>query len=113
MTACVFCKIAKGEIGELIYEDKQVVAFNDAAPQAPIHILVIPHRHIETINDVTPGDEDLLGHMVVVATRLAHDKNMAADGYRLVMNCNRNGGQAVFHIHLHLLGGRQMHWPPG
>ena len=110
---CIFCKIAQGKIGKLIYEDKQVVAFNDLDPRAPVHILVIPRRHIETINDIIASDEALLGHIMIIAIQLACDKNIAATGYRLVINCNHSGGQAVFHIHLHLLGGRQMHWPPG
>lgn len=110
---CTFCKIAKGELGELIYEDDQVVAFNDITPQAPTHILIIPRRHISTINDTSQADEQLLGNMITTATQLARDNNMADAGYRLVLNCNRGGGQAVYHIHLHLLGGRQMNWPPG
>lgn len=113
MSGCIFCKIAQGEIDELIYEDQQVVACNDITPQAPVHILVISYRHIETLNDLTSADENLLGHMVSIATQLAHEKNIVTEGYRLTMNCNRGGGQTVFHIHLHLLGGRQMHWPPG
>ncbi|WP_100623146.1 histidine triad nucleotide-binding protein [Candidatus Coxiella mudrowiae] len=110
---CTFCKIAKGELGELIYEDDQVVAFNDITPQAPTHILIIPRRHISTINDTFQADEQLLGHVITTAIQLARDNNMADAGYRLVLNCNRGGGQVVYHIHLHLLGGRQMNWPPG
>lgn len=110
---CTFCKIAKGELGELIYEDDQVVAFNDITPQAPTHILIIPRRHISTINDTSQADEQLLGHVITTAIQLARDNNMADAGYRLVLNCNRDGGQVVYHIHLHLLGGRQMNWPPG
>ncbi|AKQ33762.1 histidine triad nucleotide-binding protein [Candidatus Coxiella mudrowiae] len=110
---CTFCKIAKGELGELIYEDDQVVAFNDITPQAPTHILIIPRRHISTINDTSQADEQLLGHVITTAIQLARDNNMADAGYRLVLNCNRGGGQVVYHIHLHLLGGRQMNWPPG
>ncbi|MBT8506291.1 histidine triad nucleotide-binding protein [Coxiella-like endosymbiont of Rhipicephalus sanguineus] len=110
---CTFCKIAKGELGELIYEDDQVVAFNDITPQAPTHILIIPRHHISTINDTSQSDEQLLGHVITTAIQLARDNNMANAGYRLVLNCNRGGGQVVYHIHLHLLGGRQMNWPPG
>ena len=110
---CIFCKIAKGEMGETIYQDKEVVAFNDIDPKAPIHILIIPKRHIATVNDTTDNDSHLLGHLIQVAKKLALDKNIAEDGYRLLLNCNRGGGQAVYHIHLHLLGGRQMNWPPG
>ena len=113
MAECIFCEIAQGEIDELIYADKKVVACNDVAPQAPVHILVISHRHIETLNDLTPANENLLGHMIYIATQLAYEKNIVMEGYRLIMNCNRGGGQTVFHIHLHLIGGRQMNWPPG
>ncbi len=102
---CTFCKIAKSELGQLIYEDDQVVAFNDITPQAPTHILIIPRRHISTINDISRADEQLLGHVIITATQLARDNNMADSGYRLVLNCNQGGGQAVYHIHLHLLGG--------
>ncbi len=110
---CIFCQIAHGEMGELIYEDKQVVAFNDIDPQAPQHILIIPRHHIATINDTTASHNELLGHMVQVAKNLAQKQGIAETGYRLVFNCNKGGGQAVYHIHLHLLGGRQMSWPPG
>ncbi|QTS84093.1 histidine triad nucleotide-binding protein [Coxiella endosymbiont of Amblyomma nuttalli] len=107
--ACLFCKIANGEEDvKLIYKDDQVVAFHDINPQAPVHILVMPYRHINTINDSTYHDETLLGHMIVIATQLAKENNIAENGYRLVLNCNRGGGQAVFHIHLHLMGGHQM-----
>lgn len=101
--ACLFCKIASGEGAELIYEDNQVVAFHDINPKAPVHILVIPRRHISTINDSTLNDETLLGHMMFIATQLAKENNIAENGYRLILNCNRGGGQAVFHIHIHLL----------
>lgn len=110
---CNFCKITKSELGELIYKDDQVVAFNDITPQAPTHILIIPRRHISTINDTSQADEQLLGHLITTATQLAQNNNIANAGYRLVLNCNQIGGQAVYHIHLHLLGGRQMNWPPG
>lgn len=103
--ACLFCKIASGSEGaELIYEDDQVVAFHDIDPKAPVHILVIPRRHISTINDSTSSDEILLGHMMFIAAQLAKENNIAENGYRLILNCNRGGGQVVFHIHLHLLG---------
>ncbi|MCG7586931.1 histidine triad nucleotide-binding protein [Photobacterium sp. OFAV2-7] len=111
---CIFCKIASKEIpSTLLYEDEQIVAFNDNAPQAPTHVLLVPHQHIETINDLGKQDSALIGHMILTATQLAKDLSLAEDGYRLVWNCNRQGGQAVYHIHLHLLGGRNMHWPPG
>lgn len=110
---CIFCKIAQGKMGELIYQDEQVVAFNDIMPQAPHHVLVVPKKHIATINDATAQDENLLGHMIFVAQEIAKKRGLSQDGYRLVFNCNQHGGQAVYHIHLHLLAGRQMHWPPG
>lgn|SRR3990167_2994933 len=113
MKDCLFCKIADGKIGEWIYQDDQVVAFNDITPQAPHHVLIIPRRHITTLNDATANDEALLGHLILVAKKIAHEKQIADTGYRLVLNCNRNGGQTMFHVHLHLLGGRNMHWPPG
>ncbi|MFW0043977.1 MAG: histidine triad nucleotide-binding protein [Coxiella endosymbiont of Dermacentor nuttalli] len=110
---CIFCEIAKGKPGKLIYEDNQTVAFHDIAPQAPIHILIIPRRHIATVNDASHLDEQLLGHMIITSTQLAYSNNIADTGYRLILNCNPGGGQAVYHIHLHLLGGQQMKWPPG
>src|SRR3990167_3786259 len=111
---CLFCKIAAGTIpSRFIYEDDQIVAFNDIAPQAPHHILIIPRKHIATINDITAENNSLIGDMVLVAKKIASSLNIADPGYRLVMNCNKNGGQAVYHIHFHLLGGRQMAWPPG
>lgn len=111
---CIFCKVANREIDtELVYEDEKVVAFNDIQPQAPIHQLIIPRKHIATINELTAEDMPLVGHMIQTGCKLAKDSGLADDGYRLVMNCNLQGGQAVFHIHLHLLGGRQMEWPPG
>ncbi len=111
---CLFCAVAKGEIpADIVYQDEQVVAFRDISPQAPTHILVIPKRHISTINDITEADTNLLGHIVLTAKNCADAEGLAEDGYRLVFNCNNAGGQAVYHIHLHLLGGRQMTWPPG
>lgn len=114
MDDCIFCKIAAGDIpAELVYEDDLVVAFRDLSPQAPTHILVIPRRHISTLNDLEAGDEAIVGRMVAVAARIAKDEGLDEAGYRTVMNCNEAGGQTVFHIHLHLLGGRMMNWPPG
>lgn len=112
---CIFCKIARQEIkGSMVYEDSEIVAFRDVNPQAPVHILVIPIKHIERISDIkTEGEEKLVGKMVAVANRLASQEGIAAKGYRLVLNCNRDAGQTVFHIHLHLLGGRLFGWPPG
>lgn len=114
MTDCLFCKIAAKQIpAALVYEDDDVVSFRDINPQAPVHILTIPKRHVTTLNDAEAADVGLLGKMVLTAQSLAQKEGIADSGYRVVMNCNRDGGQTVFHIHLHLLGGRGMHWPPG
>lgn len=111
---CLFCKIAKGEIpAKVIYRDDLIVAFDDINPQAPIHKVIIPQKHIATINDLHDEDSDLMGYLVQTASMLAKQLDIAEKGYRLLFNCNANGGQTVFHIHLHLLGGRQMTWPPG
>lgn len=103
---CIFCKIANKEIGSLIYEDDKVAAFNDLSPQAPIHILIVPKVHISTLNEV--DDFSLLGHMSKVAVGLAKEKGIDENGYRIIMNCNAHGGQTVFHIHMHLLGGKNL-----
>ncbi|MFQ5877484.1 MAG: histidine triad nucleotide-binding protein [Acidobacteriota bacterium] len=114
MTDCLFCKIGRKEIAaRLAYEDRQVVAFEDINPQAPSHTLIIPKAHIATLNDVGAEQEGLLGHMMVVATRVARDKGLDGRGYRLVANCLESAGQSVFHVHVHLLGGRSFSWPPG
>jgi histidine triad (HIT) family protein len=114
MTDCIFCQMANGEIKtDFIYEDDNVVAFTDIDPKAPTHILIIPKKHIPTLNDLTDDDTPLIGNMVQVAKKIAKEHGIAEDGYRVLFNCNRGGGQAVFHIHLHLLGGRAMTWPPG
>jgi histidine triad (HIT) family protein len=111
---CIFCKIAKGEIpAKIIYEDDQVVAFDDLRPQAPFHKLIIPRKHIATLNDFDKEDAKLAGQMMLVAQKIARDCGIAESGYRVVVNTNRDSGQEVFHIHFHLLGGRQLHWPPG
>lgn len=111
---CLFCKIAQQQIpAQIIYQDEQVVAFRDISPQAPVHALVIPKRHITTLNDIGPDDANLLGHMIVTAQKVAADEGVDETGFRLAMNCNRDGGQTVYHIHMHVLGGRAMHWPPG
>lgn len=111
---CIFCKIAQKEIpATILYQDEQVIAFEDLHPRAPIHKLIIPRKHIATLNDLTKEDENLGGHMLYTAQQLAKQLNIAEDGYRVVMNCNKDAGQVVFHIHLHLLGGRSMNWPPG
>jgi histidine triad (HIT) family protein len=111
---CLFCKIADKTIpADIVYEDDRVVAFRDVAPQAPTHILVIPKQHISTLNDLNESNKELIGHILYVAKTIAATEGLAEDGYRVAMNCNNHGGQTVFHIHLHLLGGRQMQWPPG
>ena len=111
---CLFCKIVAGDIpAKIIYRDDYVVAFDDINPQAPLHKIIVPHKHIETLNDLQPEDGALIGHMVQSAVKLAKELNIADDGYRLIMNCNAHGGQSVYHIHAHLLGGRKLTWPPG
>ncbi len=111
---CIFCKIARREIpSKIIYEDDVALAFEDVAPQAPVHTLVIPKRHISTVLDLNEEDDGLVGHLFRVAADLARDKGIDGPGFRLVMNTNRDAGQTVFHIHIHLLGGRAMGWPPG
>lgn len=111
---CLFCGIVDKTIpSNIVHEDDQVIAFRDVNPQAPTHILVIPKQHIPTINDGETSQAQLLGHMVLTAKSIAKKEELADDGYRLVMNCNEAGGQTVYHIHLHLLGGRKMTWPPG
>jgi histidine triad (HIT) family protein len=114
MVDTLFGKIARGEMpADIVYEDEDVLAFRDVAPQAPIHILVIPRKPIPTINDLQPGDAELVGKLYLAAKEIAEDEGIAEAGYRTVMNCNAGAGQSVYHIHLHLLGGRPMHWPPG
>lgn len=114
MRDCLFCKMVRGELKpQLVLETAELIAFRDIHPQAPTHVLVVPRKHIGTINDITPADAELVAKMVLAGQQIAHQENLAASGYRLVMNCNSGGGQTVFHIHMHLLGGRQMTWPPG
>ncbi|MFQ6104323.1 MAG: histidine triad nucleotide-binding protein [Candidatus Glassbacteria bacterium] len=111
---CLFCKITAGEIqSEIVYEDDTVVAFEDISPQAPVHILVVPKKHISTLDDLTDEDSSLAGELLIVAKELAKEKGVTDKGYRIVLNCNRGAGQTVFHIHAHLLGGREFGWPPG
>ena len=112
--ACFFCKIAEGKMEtDKVYEDDQIIAFNDINPQAPTHILIIPKKHISTLNDLEPDDSALIGELLIAAKNIAHKLGFSDDGYRTVFNCNVHGGQSVYHLHLHLLGGRQMGWPPG
>lgn len=114
MENCLFCKIASGQIpGNIVYQDEDVVAFKDIHPQAPVHILLISRRHIPSIADVTPEDGPLLGLLFSVAAKLAHKLGVDEGGYRVVTNIGRDAGQSVFHLHFHLLGGREFSWPPG
>ena len=114
MSDCLFCKIRDGQIPSAkIYEDDRCFAFRDINPQAPTHVLVVPTKHIATLNDVTPADEELVGHLFVAAAQIARDEGHAEKGWRTVFNVNRGAGQTVFHIHLHVLGGRGLGWPPG
>jgi histidine triad (HIT) family protein len=111
---CLFCKMVARDIPtEIAYEDDDVFAFHDISPQAPLHVLVIPKRHIATINDLESADRDVVGRLFLAAKKIAADNDLAEPGYRVVMNCNAAAGQTVFHIHLHLLGGRHLSWPPG
>ena len=112
--SCLFCKIVAGEIpAKRVYEDEIVMAFEDINPQAPVHVLVIPKRHVATLNDLQASYDQLVGTLVRRAAAIAGERGLAAGGYRTVFNCNSDAGQTVFHIHLHLLGGRRMTWPPG
>jgi histidine triad (HIT) family protein len=114
MTDCIFCRIAAGEIpADLVYEDDLVVGFRDLNPQAPTHVLLIPRKHIASINELQPEDEAIIGRLYAAAAKVAAQEGFAESGYRTVINCNDDGGQTVFHVHLHLLGGRRMSWPPG
>jgi len=110
---CLFCKIINKEIpAEVVYEDDQVLAFKDINPQAPFHCLIIPRKHIATLNDIADDERELVGHMIQAAGVIAKQQGFEQDGYRTVFNCNTHGGQTVYHIHLHLLGGKPMGWPP-
>jgi histidine triad (HIT) family protein len=114
MADCLFCKIIERKIpASIVYEDDRVLAFNDINPQAPTHILVVPKRHIATLNEVGTEDDRLVGELVRRATLIARERGISETGFRTVFNTNAGAGQSVFHIHLHLLGGRPMHWPPG
>jgi len=111
---CLFCRIVAGEIdADRVAEGDEWIAFRDSAPKAPTHILVVPRRHVATLDDLEPGDEPLAGMLVRAAAGIARDEGLIETGYRLVVNCGAGAGQSVFHIHLHLLGGRRFSWPPG
>jgi histidine triad (HIT) family protein len=114
VTDCLFCRIVRREIpGSIVYEDDRVLAFNDINPQAPTHVLLVPKRHIPSLNDLTADDDGIVGELARRAAAIAKERGIAEAGYRTVFNTNRQAGQTVFHIHLHLLGGRAMAWPPG
>ena len=111
---CLFCRIARKEIpAKIVYEDADIIAFEDMHPQAPVHVLVIPKRHIERINDLAETDAAAAGKLVVAAKEIAKARQIHESGYRIVLNCNKDAGQEVFHLHAHLLGGRKFAWPPG
>jgi histidine triad (HIT) family protein len=111
---CLFCRIVAGEIAaDRVYDDPTVLAFRDIAARAPTHILIVPKRHIASVDALEPADEPLAGHLVLVAAQIARDEGIAANGYRIVSNVGRWGGQTVDHLHLHLMGGRAFSWPPG
>ena len=114
MADCLFCRIAAGQIpAKIVYQDERLIAFQDINPQAPMHVLIVPRRHIATLNDLAPGDDGIVGEMVRRAAAIAREHGHADRGYRTVFNCNAEAGQTVFHIHLHVLGGRSLGWPPG
>lgn len=111
---CTFCKIIEDKIpATILYKDNKVVAFEDVNPQAPVHVLIIPRKHIATILDIEDEDRPLVGHLFQIANMIAIQKGIDQRGFRIVLNCNKDAGQTVFHIHLHVFGGRTMHWPPG
>lgn len=114
MENCIFCSIvAKTAPADIVYEDDQIMAFRDKYPKAPVHILIIPRLHIPTLNDLSPETAHLVARIILVAKEIAGKEGIAQPGYRVVFNCNRDAGQQVYHIHMHLLGGRLLHWPPG
>ncbi len=114
MSETIFTKIIAGEIpADVVFEDDQVLAFQDINPQAPIHVVIVPKRPIRTLNDLTPDDAEVMGRLFLAAKQVAADLGVAESGYRTLVNCNHDGGQDIFHVHMHLLGGRRMGWPPG
>ena len=114
MSETIFSRILSGDIpADIVYEDAEVVAFRDVNPQAPVHVLVIPRKPIPTLNDAQPEDTELLGRLFLAAAKVAAQEGIAESGYRTVVNCNAGAGQTVFHLHLHVLGGRPLQWPPG
>ena len=114
MSECLFCEIASGEIPvKIAFEDDKVMAFEDISPQAPVHVIIIPKKHIPTVLDLTDEDQELVGYMHIVANQVAADRSLTEEGFRLVTNCKKSAGQEVFHLHMHMLGGRAFGWPPG
>ena len=114
MSSCLFCSIAAGDIPcTEVYSDEEFLAFRDIEPRAPVHVLVIPRRHIASLDDLEPADADLIGRLMVKATEIARHEGLTPGGYRFVVNCGSEGGQTVDHVHLHILGGRALQWPPG
>lgn len=114
MEDCIFCKIVKGEIPcDKVYEDDRVLSFKDISPAAPVHVLIIPKKHISSINELKKEDEDLIGYIYTIAAKIAKQLGVSEKGYRIVSNCGEDGGQTVHHIHFHFLGGRKLNWPPG
>jgi len=114
MDNCLFCKIINGDIAaKKVYENEHIIAFNDINPKAPVHILVIPKKHIRSINELNSSDINLAGEIILAAKKIAKDQGVDSKGFRVVFNTNDDGGQTVYHIHMHIMGGRQMQWPPG
>ena len=112
--SCIFCRIANGAVpADIVYQDDVTLAFKDIDARAPVHVLVVPREHINTVNELEPADAQTLGRMFLAAKQIAEDVGIADSGYRMVMNCGADAGQTVDHIHLHILGGRPLKWPPG
>jgi len=114
VSSCIFCRIIEGSIpAKMVYQDEHTFAFDDVNPQAPVHTLVVPRRHVESVKDLDESDQALMARLLLTCTRVAKDKGLSERGFRLVANTGRDGGQTVFHLHFHVMGGRQMTWPPG
>lgn len=114
MADCLFCKIIEKKLpARIVYEDEGAIAFEDINPQAPTHVLIVPRKHVSTLNDLGAEDDETTGRLFRIASQIAKDRGFADRGWRAVMNCNREAGQTVFHVHMHVLGGRPMEWPPG
>jgi len=114
MSDCLFCKISNGQIpAKIVYQDDKAMAFEDIHPEAPIHVIIIPRKHIPTVLDITDEDQDIMGYLCLIAKKIAVDKSLTKDGFRLILNYGKSGGQEIPHIHIHMLGGRLFGWPPG